>query len=280
MGYASAPRQLKQEVATMVNLHPLDAAGTVADPSAVFARYAAASASTRERLAVKRNLAYGPSTLETLDVFPAVAGAPLAVFIHGGYWRRLDKDDMSFVADGLVPLGISVASINYGLAPQTPLAQIVAQCRRALAWLVANAAPFDIDAQRISVFGHSAGGHLAAMCAVERPVRSVVTLSGLHDLVPVQQSFANEWLGIDEATARALSPITYAPAVPCALFASAGERESDAFKAQGQAIVDAWSAHGCRAEYADSPGDNHFTICERLADPGDALTQRIAALIR
>jgi len=265
---------------TIVNIHPLDAAATVPDLNAVFRAFAAASATARERFAGRRNLAYGASALETLDVFPAGAGTPLAVFIHGGYWRRLDKDDFSFIAAGFVPLGISVASINYGLAPQTPLREIVAQCRRALAWLGANAALFDVDAERISVFGHSAGGHLAAMCAVDRPVRSVVTLSGLHDLIPIQQSFVNEWLNLDEAEARALSPIQYVPARACDVFATAGERESDAFKAQGQAIVDAWSAHGCAAEFAHSPGDNHFTICQRLSDPNATLTRRIAALAR
>jgi arylformamidase len=264
----------------MLDPHPLDAAATVPDLGAVFRALAEASAATRGRLAGRLDLAYGSSALETLDIFPAGPGSPLTVFIHGGYWRRLDKDDVSFVAEGLVPLGISVATINYGLAPQTPLREIVAQCRRAVAWLAANAVEFGFDEERLSVMGHSAGGHLAAMCAVDRPVRSVVTLSGLHDLIPIQQSFVNEWLNLDEAEARALSPIQYVPARACDVFATAGERESDAFKAQGQAIVDAWSAHGCAAEFADSPGDNHFTICQRLSDPNATLTRRIAALAR
>jgi len=92
-------------------------------------------------------------------------------------------------------------------------------------------------------------------------------LSGLHDLLP-------------EAEARALSPIHAAPPRACNVFATAGECESAAFKAQGRAIVDAWAARGCAGEYADSPGDNHFTICQRLAHPADPLTQRIAALTR
>ncbi len=263
----------------MIETHPLDAAATVADPAAIFAEFAAASAAARERFAGHHAIRYGSAALETLDIFPAEPGAPLAIFIHGGYWRRLDKDDFSFVAAGLVPLGVSVATLNYGLAPQTPLGEIVAQCRRGVAWLAHNAERFAFDASRISVFGHSAGGHLAAMCAVARPVHALITLSGLHDLVPVQQSFVNEWLRLDEAQARTLSPIAYAPARACPVFATAGERESDAFKAQGCALVEAWSAHGCPAHYADSPGDNHFTICRRLEQPNDPLTQRIAALV-
>jgi arylformamidase len=259
-----------------VNAHPLDAAATVPDLPAVFAAFAAASEAARAQFGGQLDLAYGPTPAETLDLFPAGSGSPLAIFIHGGYWRRLDKADFSFIAAGFVPLGISVASVNYGLAPQTPLSEIVAQCRRAVAWLATSAAPFGIDTQRISVFGHSAGGHLAAMCAIAQPVRSVVTLSGLHDLVPVQASFVNEWLGLDVTQAQALSPIRYAPAARPRVYATAGERESDAFKYQGRALATAWRAHGCETEYADSPGDNHFTICERLADPANPLTRRIA----
>lgn len=263
-----------------MNVHPLDAASTVPDLAAVFARYAQASARTRERRVVQSNLAYGDSLMERLDYFPAAANAPLAAFIHGGYWRRLDKADFSFIADGLVPLGIAFASINYGLAPETPLHEIVAQCRRAVAWLSINAASLRIDPERITVFGHSAGGHLAAMSAVELPVHALATISGLHDLIPVQQSFVNEWLGLDEAQARALSPIAYAPARPCPIYATAGERESAAFKAQGRALIDAWKPLGCTGDYADSPGDDHFSICMRLADSADPLTQKIAALAR
>ena len=179
-----------------------------------------------------------------------------------------------------MPHGIACASINYALAPATPLHEIVEQARRAVRWLFANAESLGVDPGRISVFGHSAGGHLAAMAAVAMPVHSLVTLSGLHDLVPVQQSFANEWLDLDPVEARALSPIAYPPARACPLYATAGEYESDSFKAQGRALVAAWSAHGSDAAYADSPDDNHFSICSRLGDPADPLTSKIAALAR
>jgi arylformamidase len=262
----------------MIEPHPLDAAATVPDVTPFFREYAETSAAARERFAVKRNLMYGAGLMERLDFFPAAPGAPLVAFIHGGYWRRLDKDDFSFLAQGFIPHGISFASINYALAPETPLHEIVAQSRRAVAWLYANAGILAVDSDRVIVMGHSAGGHLAAMAAVALPVCAVVTLSGLHDLVPVQQSFANEWLNLDLDEARMLSPISHAPVRPCAVYASAGERESDAFKAQGRALVDAWAPYGSVARYADSPGDNHFTICNRVRDPADPLTQAIAAL--
>lgn len=263
----------------MTEPHPLDAAATVPDLAPYFEAYARTSAEARARHVLRRDVAYGPSALERLDYFDAGPGAPLAAFIHGGYWRRLDKDDFSFIADGFVPHKISFASINYGLAPATPLAEIVEQCRRAIAWLAANVELLAFDPTRLSVFGHSAGGHLAAMAAIAHPVHAVATLSGLHDLRPVQQSFVNEWIALDAEQAWALSPIGYRPASACPVYATAGEHESDAFKAQGRALVDAWSADGRDAVYEDSPGDNHFTICNRLRDPDDALTRKIAALV-
>jgi arylformamidase len=199
-------------------------------------------------------------------------------FFHGGYWRRLDKSDFSFVAAGLVPLGVSVAAINYGLVPETPLPEIVSQCRRAIAWLTANAGELQVDPERISALGHSAGGHLAAMTAVAFGLRSEVSISGLHDLLPVQQSFANEWLRLDERQARALSPVAHPPIGRVPVFATAGELESEAFKLQSRSLVDAWAPLGCPAEYAESPGDDHFSICLRLRNPADGLTRRVASL--
>jgi arylformamidase len=263
------------------HLHPLDAAGSVPDVTTYLRRYVRESASARDEHTHELDIAYGPLPVERLDFFSAGAATPLALFIHGGYWRRLDKSDFSFLAHGLLPLGISFASVNYGLAPNTPLGEIVAQTRRALAWCRDHHTRLRIDPERISVFGHSAGGHLAAMAAVAHPVRAVVSLSGLHDLEPIRLSFVNEWLSLDTQTAHALSPIHHQPANACRLFASAGERESDdGFKAQGRALISAWSAHSESPEYADSPGDNHFTNVLRLRNANDPLTLRIAQLFQ
>ncbi len=265
---------------TLLLIHPLDAAASVPDVTTYFDVYAERSLSARQRFGVQRNLAYGASPIESLDFFSAGAGTPLAVFFHGGYWRRRDKDDFSFIANGLIPNGISFASVNYGLAPETRLAEIVEQCRRAVTWVYANAATLDVDSERISVFGHSAGGHLSAMTAVTLPVHALVTISGLHDLIPVQQSFVNEWLRLSEHEARELSPIAYRPAHGCRVYATTGALESPDFRAQGRSLVDAWSVYGLEARYEDSPGDNHFSICHRLADPSDPLTQTIVSMTR
>jgi arylformamidase len=257
---------------------PLNAAATVPDVAVFFTRWRAWSDEVRATLDYARDLAYGPTADETLDLIVPHREAPLVVYFHGGYWRRLHKDDMTYVARALAAHGIATAVVNYGLAPALQLEAIVEQAQRATAWLRAHAHEHGLEPPRLVTAGHSAGGQLAAMAAVAQPVDGVATLSGLHDLRPVARSFVNEWLGLDEARAAALSPQLLAPAAPCRVFATAGERETAAFHAQGRDFALAWAARGCAAEYVDSPGDNHFTICDRLNDPDDGLVARIAAL--
>jgi arylformamidase len=264
----------------MTAADPLDASATVPDVFVFFRRWRAWSDAARSELVHARDLRYGATGDETLDLFVPHAGAPLVVFFHGGYWRRLHKDDMTYVGRSLAKHGIATAIVNYGLAPALQLEEIVAQARRSVAWLRANAAAHGADPSRIVLAGHSAGGHLAAMCAVDGPAAALVTLSGLHDVRAVARSFANAWLTLDESRAAALSPMLLAPTQRCIVFASAGERETDAFKAQGREFAEAWRAHGCDATYEDGPGDDHFTLCDRLNDPDDALIARIAALAR
>ena len=262
----------------MGNSLPLNETAAVGDAPAACAQYAVASAAAREVLACANDLAYGDDPIERLDFFSAGANTPMVVVIHGGYWRLLHKEDYSFVAQGLVPLGVSVASINYGLTPDVPLRTIVSQCRRAVFWLSSRADTLQIDSNRISIVGHSAGGHLAAMAAVTAPLHSLVSIGGIHDLVPVQQSFANEWMRLDEREARDLSPIAHAPFRPLPVLTIVGECESEAYKMQARALIDAWSPFGCRGEYRELSGDNHYSIILRLCDPQDYLSQRIASL--
>ena len=121
------------------------------------ARYETMSAAARQRLEGKLDLPYGASPLERLDVFPAAtAGAPLHIFIHGGYWRALDKSQHSLVAEPLVAAGICTVLINYDLCPAVTLDRIVEQCGEAIAWTFRNAREFGADPARLTLSGHSA----------------------------------------------------------------------------------------------------------------------------
>lgn len=206
------------------------------------------------------------------------AGAPLLVFFHGGYWRRLHKDDATYVAAGFAPHGIATAVVNYGLAPALSLEEITAQARRSVGWLRAHAHEYGADASAPVVSGHSAGGHLAAMCAVAEPVRAVASISGLHDLRPLVGSFTDAWLELDERRAIALSPALLRPAAPSRVYVAYGAAEPPGFPPQSHVLADAWRAYGCTTEVGEMAGDDHFDIAGRLEFADDELTRAIVAL--
>ena len=155
-------------------------------------RFTTTSEEARRRFAPRLDLRYGPGPKETLDLFlPAGPARATFVFIHGGYWRALDKSDFSFVAAPFVAQGIAVAVVNYDLCPEVSIATIVDECRRAVAWLVRDGHAHGANGERIVVGGHSAGGHLRAMLfatdwaaagLARDPIAGGVSLSGVHDL--------------------------------------------------------------------------------------------------
>lgn len=194
------------------------------------------------------DLAYGPSRFETLDLYrPAgITRAPIFVFIHGGYWQASDKLQHAQFAQGLLDAGYAVAMPNYGLAPDTPLETSLAQSVAALTFLVREADALGLDATRLHVSGHSAGGHLAAMvlCAADAPpIASALLLSGLYDLKPLGHLPLGRLLGLDdEARATRLSPIAQPRPSATRIALAVGEGESDAFKAQSAALAATWQA--------------------------------------
>ena len=139
---------------------------------------------------------------------------PLHVFIHGGYWQALSKDDSTFAGADFVEHGVAYAAVNYTLAPHAKIAQIVEQCRRCVQWLYENAARLGVDNERIFLSGSSAGAQLAAMVVLSAKedellhgaIKGVTLLSGIYDMRPLCRTYVNEPLHMDEAEALSLSP--------------------------------------------------------------------------
>jgi arylformamidase len=252
-----------------------------------FARWKERALEARTSLECRLDLTYGPAAAETLDFFPAAsASAPLLIFIHGGYWRALDKADFSWVASGFVAAGISVAVMNYGLAPKTPLPEIVNQVRRACVWLRGNAGPLGVDRERIFCSGHSAGGHLTGMMLAtdwpglsdgsspalpQRLLAGAFTVSGVFDLQPlVHAEFLSKDLRLDEAAARAVSPAFLPLCNEAPLLRAVGALESAEFHRQSRLIAAHWPQIAS-ADLLDVPGCNHLSVCDALATPGNPL---------
>ena len=253
------------------------------DVGALLSRWKALNADFLGRVSAERDLAYGPSDGERLDLFrPAGPNAPVLVFIHGGYWTWLDKDIYAFALEPLVAAGALVANLNYTLCPNITMDDLVDQVRRACAWLWRHAGEYGGDPNRITVTGHSAGGHLTAMmAATDWPafedglprdlVKSAVPVSGLMDLEPLRLSSLNEHVRMSPETARKNSPQFSRPttALPVSVVVGAGETEE--FKRQSQEFTEVWRDAAGSIEYLETPG-HHMAAIESMTLPGNLLT--------
>lgn len=262
--------------------------------AAHFARWAKESESARQQLPCQLDLAYGDQAGESLDIFPAsgtspVQGAPVLVFIHGGYWRSLDKADHSFIAPAFTRAGACVVVLNYALCPAVTIPEIVLQMVKALAWTWRHIAAHGGDPARITMAGHSAGGHLAVMLlacdwpahAPDLPqalVKNALSISGLYDLEPIRQTPFLQDLKLTPEQVRQASPVLLPRPTQGTLYSVAGGDESEEFLRQNRLIQQAWGAE--TVPVCESlPGLNHFSVLEALIAPGHRLHQLALELL-
>ena len=254
----------------------------VPDRLALVARMAEESARTRETLEAFLDVSYGPTLDETVDIFPAAApGAPILIFIHGGYWRSFSNKDFSLVAAGPVARGMTVAAMNYSLCPKVTIPEITRQSRAVVAWLYREGPRFNGDPGRIFVCGHSAGGQQVGMLAATDwrgdyglpadVVRGGIPISGIYDLAPLAHSWLQPKLALNHEIIRRESPLYNIPSGGPPLLISLGENESLEFHRQAAVYLDTWKANGLQAELLVQPGKNHITAVEDLARPDSPL---------
>jgi arylformamidase len=230
---------------------------------------------------------YGPSPRQTIDLFPAKDdgnNTPLALFIHGGWWRSLDPSMFSQVAAGPNAHGVTVAIVGYDLCPQVPISEIIQQMCSACLILWGK------RRQRFMVYGHSAGGHLAACLTAQNwqvydadmpadLVPAAYAISGVFDLAPLTQISVNDDLKLDAKSARELSPLYWPVPAGRTLDAVVGALESSEFFRQSHAIVDGWKTVA-QTRYEEIAGANHFTVVDPLADSASAMTRRVVELAK
>lgn len=226
------------------------------------------------------DIAYGPKERTRLDYFPSGRpGAPLFVFLHGGYWQRNSKDLFAFIAEGPRQRGIDVAVVGYTLAPAARLTDIAREVSDALTFLHGNAAVFGFDRCALCVGGWSAGGHLAAVSCDHPAVRSALAISGIFDLEPIALSYINDRLRLDADEIAALSPARTLRPGMAPLAVAVGGDELAELQRQSTSFHAAAGSPGAAVALHVLPGHHHYSILDELARPDGALVGELVRLV-
>ena len=263
---------------------------TARDLDERLAASAAASTDARARLDCVLDVRYGPGENETLDIFPAAAGsgAPVLLFIHGGYWRAMDKNDYSFIADVFQPAGATTVVINYDLCPTVTLDTIVEQSNRSIAWTWRNIADYGGDPDRLYVSGNSAGGHLTAMAlahdwaAEDLPadvIKGAIPITGVMDCEPVLDITVNAEVRLEPEAARRLSPLRNPPRRALPLLVAVGGAEPPLWIKMSADYAALCREHGIECEYMEMPDHDHFDIGRAVGDPKSPLAQAMLRMM-
>lgn len=264
----------------------------VPDFDAIAAEFAARSRAFSARADVLADLRYGPRPREVLDVIlpeRPKAGAPLHVFVHGGYWRSGEKENYRFVAAPVLAAGGVAALVEYDLMPDERLDVLVGQVRRSVLWLQQHARDFGADPARLTVSGHSAGAHLASFLAAtgveekeppQLPVlKGLFLLSGIYDLSGIPGSFLRDEAKMTSTEAMAWSPLISTQLQCPQRLIALGEDETSPFHIQASALNERLRAHKNASELLPVPGLNHMSVVLDLANPSGRLGARIADMI-
>jgi arylformamidase len=260
------------------------------DYSDYFDDWATRSAAARERLSPQIDVRYGGESREKMDLFiPEAPSGSMVVFVHGGYWRFMDKSDFSFVAVPYFRRNTSVALINYSLFPGTTMPNVVNQVMRACSWLAEDPLTRNCSIE-MHLIGWSAGAHLSMMATAmlglqngessfEGRLRTVLGISGVYDLRPLLLTSANADLRLDKESARGNSPIHFSPPNGVRMAVMWGSAETDEFRRQSRGLAAAWKRKGADLLAAELPNAHHYEAMNLLADEESKLARVSASLI-
>ncbi len=256
---------------------------SIADLDAVMARRTAASSAAAAAFRCVRRIPYGSAAAETFDLYPATSAneaAPVLVFVHGGFWSTMQATQFAFLAPGFVPFGAALAVIDYPLIPDVRMADIVASCRRSVAFLHAEAGRHGLDPGRIHVAGNSAGGHLVAELMDNAETGAIIkggtAISGLFDLAPVAASFRNDLLQLTPEEVDRFSPLRRTSRVTTPLIVAVGGNETGEFLRQSAVYAGHARSGGAIVDHIVMPGANHITVVlDGLASPAASLNRAV-----
>ena len=246
----------------------------------ILKRYASSSNETRAHLGAPKRLAYGSTSVEALDLYPAKKpNAPIFVFIHGGAWLRGEAKDYGFPAELFVSVDVNYIALDFIAvgAANGDISVMADQVRRAIAWTYKNASSFGGDANRLYIGGHSSGGHLCGVALVtdwEKDfglpadmVKGGLCMSGMYDLKPVRLSKRSSYVKFTDAMEQAMSSQRQIEKLRAPIIVTYGTNETPEFQRQNRDFAAAVKAAGKPVELIEAPNYNHFEMCETLGNP-------------
>ena len=275
----------KQFRAEEMELH-FNPRAVLPDVDGLIAERSAKSAETRAKLTNHRNLAYGSSDRQVVDIFPAAEpNAPVNVYIHGGYWRAVSKDDVSQLAEHFYNRGVTAVLLEYDLCPTVTLTDIVSQTRKGLAWVYRNIADYGGDPNRLYISGSSAGGHLVAMLLAhdwekeeDLPndlIKGSVAITGVMDTEPVLHVTPNDQIQLTPELATENNPMLHPPKVTSPLVIVVGGDEPDGWRQMSRDYYELCKSQGVPCEYHEIPGTHHFSVTEAIGEAGSLMQKLV-----
>lgn len=232
-------------------------------------------------------IAYGDGPLMNLDIYKPVDGVgpfPVHLYIHGGYWRAREKENFGFIGAALAALGLLTVVINYPLCPAVTLDEVVDANRTAFAWIIENIKAHGGDPDRLTLSGHSAGGHLGAAIIAgdwsgrnlgQQPLKGAVLISGIYDPAPTQHISVNAEIGITPELAERHAYVNHPPRLSCPVAVVVGGDEPEGWIAQSADYAGHLKAAGYDVSYTVSEGENHFSLLDQYREPSSAILAAI-----
>jgi len=278
----------------MLHGYPADQLEWQLNPGVSIPNQAELNASSQQRALEYRtrvrnvhySVPYGGRPREILDIFlpDNPVRAPVEIFIHGGYWRRREKEGYSYLAEQITLAGGISVIAEYDLCPQVTLDEIVREMRACCTWVYDNIGGYGGDPENIHLCGNSAGGHLVAMMLAtdfssfsskypRNLIKGATPISGIYDCLPVIDTSLNKEIQLDPEMARRNSPLFLNPVARCPVVVAVGGDETEEFQRQSRTLVEDWEEQGLEIKYLEVPGKNHVTIVSETDFRGHPLME-------
>ena len=244
-----------------------------------------ASEATRAKLKHHRDVRYGDGPRMTLDIFPAERpGAPVQIYIHGGYWRGGSKDAYSFISEPFREAGVTTVLLEYDLCPQVTVPDIMRETREGIAWVYRRIAEYGGDPERLYLTGSSAGGHLTARAVSHRwevdglpedIIKGAVAITGVYDPDPVFHVSVNEDIRLTPESAREVSALLHPPLDRTPLVVAVGKAETRGWIGMSRDFFALCQERGVDCSYLEVPGAHHFSVSGQLGERGSLMSRTV-----